>query len=193
MSLDKVPKSSRTGIPGWETEAEEERLIELASEVRKGGTIVELGCEYGRSTANFLIGSHQTVAVISVDIFPTDHPEVGDLLETYQANVTPFVQDRRIGLMHGDSHEASKHWNAGGIDLLFIDADHSYEAVKRDIEGWVPHVRVGGFVAFHDCAINMHSHPLHFEVSKAVDEWKSRAEVTEFQQVDSLRVFRKDG
>jgi len=36
------------------------------------------------------------------------------------------------------------------IDLLFIDGDHSLEGVKRDIEHWVPHVREGGLVLFHD-------------------------------------------
>jgi predicted O-methyltransferase YrrM len=36
------------------------------------------------------------------------------------------------------------------IDFLFIDADHSYPAVKADWEGWAPHVVSGGHVAMHD-------------------------------------------
>lgn len=38
----------------------------------------------------------------------------------------------------------------GQVDFLFIDADHSYESVKRDFELWRPLVRSGGMIAFHD-------------------------------------------
>jgi cephalosporin hydroxylase len=36
------------------------------------------------------------------------------------------------------------------IDFLFIDGDHSYEAVKSDFENYSKFVRKGGIVAFHD-------------------------------------------
>ena len=36
------------------------------------------------------------------------------------------------------------------LDFLFIDADHTYEGVKRDFEMYSPLVREGGIIAFHD-------------------------------------------
>ena len=36
------------------------------------------------------------------------------------------------------------------VDMLFIDADHRYEGVKRDFENYSPLVKEGGIVAFHD-------------------------------------------
>ena len=36
------------------------------------------------------------------------------------------------------------------IDLLFIDGDHAYEAVKADFESLSPLVRQGGIIMFHD-------------------------------------------
>src|SRR5439155_14171371 len=36
------------------------------------------------------------------------------------------------------------------IDLLFIDGDHSYEAVRADLEVWLPKLKDDGIVAFHD-------------------------------------------
>jgi predicted O-methyltransferase YrrM len=47
------------------------------------------------------------------------------------------------------SDQASRGWSLP-IDFLFIDGDHSDEAVRRDWEEWSPHVRPGGRVAFHD-------------------------------------------
>jgi predicted O-methyltransferase YrrM len=47
------------------------------------------------------------------------------------------------------SGEAARDWNIP-IDFIFIDADHSYEAVKADWQAWSSHVRIGGIAALHD-------------------------------------------
>src|SRR5690606_1473944 len=47
------------------------------------------------------------------------------------------------------SQETAANWN-GPIRLLFIDADHSYQASRLDFELWSPHVVMGGMIAFHD-------------------------------------------
>lgn len=36
------------------------------------------------------------------------------------------------------------------LDLLFIDADHTYLGVKRDFDRFAPCVKEGGVIAFHD-------------------------------------------
>lgn len=38
------------------------------------------------------------------------------------------------------------------VDFVFIDADHSYDAVRADILAWAPKLRVGGMLAGHDIA-----------------------------------------
>jgi len=195
---DGVPKSPHTGIPGWDTDAEEEMLIKLARTVPDGGVIVEIGSEYGRSAGAFLLGSKRTVRLVSVDLFPTDHPLVGDLLAAYQGNVEEIAQsmDRYVGTMRGDSAEASKHWPADkSIDLLFVDAGHTYEQVKADIDGWMQYVRIGGVATFHDCAVDESSHPLHLEVSRAIDDWQANEQGnwTELPRVDTLRAFVRMG
>lgn len=47
------------------------------------------------------------------------------------------------------SHRAGRRWSEP-LDFLFIDADHSYEAVCEDWDLWSPHVVTGGVVAMHD-------------------------------------------
>jgi hypothetical protein len=48
---------------------------------------------------------------------------------------------------------------AGPIELLFIDGDHSYEAVRRDAELWLPRLMDGGTVMFHDAATAVYTGP----------------------------------
>ena len=36
------------------------------------------------------------------------------------------------------------------LDFIFIDADHTYESVKKDIELWTPKVKHEGIILGHD-------------------------------------------
>jgi predicted O-methyltransferase YrrM len=61
-----------------------------------------------------------------------------------------------LHLIRADSHDMDtlervrKILGPEPLDYLFIDADHTYEGVKRDFEMYSPLVRKGGTVVFHD-------------------------------------------
>ncbi len=63
---------------------------------------------------------------------------------------------QKIELIRADSHKKStlnyvkKLLNGKKLDFLFIDADHSYDGVKKDFEMYSPLVKNGGLIAFHD-------------------------------------------
>lgn len=46
--------------------------------------------------------------------------------------------------------EAAARVPDGWADFVFIDAGHSYDAVKEDIRLWAPKVRAGGWLGGHD-------------------------------------------
>jgi predicted O-methyltransferase YrrM len=52
------------------------------------------------------------------------------------------------------------------FDAIFIDGDHTYEFVKRDIETWGRRVRAGGKILLHDAIPRFHG------VVRAVREWE---------------------
>jgi SAM-dependent methyltransferase len=56
------------------------------------------------------------------------------------------------------------------MDFIFIDADHTYHAVKRDLTAWYPVLKPGGLFFGHD-----YNHPRDHQgiwgVKKAVDEF----------------------
>ena len=70
------------------------------------------------------------------------------------------------------SHEAVRIVDDKSMDLVFIDADHSYKSTKKDIEMWSPKVRDGGILCGHD-----YENPDWVEVKKAVDEMYPNAEI----------------
>jgi hypothetical protein len=65
-----------------------------------------------------------------------------------------------------DSGEAAKQFSDGHFDIVFLDADHSYEGCASDIQAWAPKVKSGGWLGGHDFI----GRPT-WGVQKAVTEW----------------------
>ena len=61
--------------------------------------------------------------------------------------------DSKIRICQGYSYDYLQKINKN-IDLIFIDANHSYNAVRADFLGWAPKVRSGGTIVFHDVDFN---------------------------------------
>lgn len=45
---------------------------------------------------------------------------------------------------------AHNHFEDQSLDIVFIDADHSYSSVKKDIQNWLPKIKPGGIISGHD-------------------------------------------
>ena len=71
-----------------------------------------------------------------------------------------------VSLIRENSIEVAKSFVEGKkhFGFVYIDADHSYESIRGDIDAWMPLVEKGGVLAGHDC-----DH-FHQGVVKAVQE-----------------------
>lgn len=79
----------------------------------------------------------------------------------------------------------------GPVHLLFIDGDHSYGAVARDIAGWAPKVPAGGVIAFHDFAPDPKVAAKHAGIKRAVLEWEQDAQWHLLTPAGSIRAYRR--
>lgn len=56
----------------------------------------------------------------------------------------------RTEFLKGESVEMAERVPEGSLRLVYIDADHSFDAVLRDLRAWKPKLGPGGVMAFHD-------------------------------------------
>ena len=77
-------------------------------------------------------------------------------------NNTRFFNN--VNLIKDYSHNVSTIFADKSVDLVYIDGDHSYQAVNKDIELYLPKIKQGGILAGHDYSKSWPG------VVKAVDE-----------------------
>jgi predicted O-methyltransferase YrrM len=134
--------------------------------------IVELGCYHGRSTRAMLDSSQARIWCIDCWNLPPDRSgrDVSDAdLQIFLDNIQD-VRDRVV-ILRMFTREAAGLLPEGCFDLVVVDADHCYEAVKFDILHYGPLLRSGGILCGHDYR------PGDGLVSKAVDELLTRPEI----------------
>jgi predicted O-methyltransferase YrrM len=149
-------------IQAWLKEIEGDVLYRLARDGEGTGAIVEIGSWMGRSTAWLAAGSmargrEHVHAVDTFDGGPAlkaeDYPilkEQGTTYHVFTENLERAGVFDHVEPVIADSRAAAAGWDKGAIRLIFIDGDHSYEAVKADLEAWLPHVASGGYIVFDD-------------------------------------------
>lgn len=152
-SFDFDVEGVATKIDGCLFRGEENYLAELARSCSGKGVIVEIGSYLGRSTVSLGLGSMQGsgTMVFTYDHFQGD-PYMEVSLQQYELlknNILQAGVDTIVLTSNKPSDVAVKDFK-DPIELLFIDADHTFESVENDYLLWSPKVISGGFIAFHD-------------------------------------------
>lgn len=61
-----------------------------------------------------------------------------------------FKDKEEVVILKGFSHKMAELIPDNHLGLVYIDADHTYNGVKADIQVWMPKLVKGGVMAFHD-------------------------------------------
>ena len=155
MSEIKRAVDTAIQIDGQVPRVELETLVKLASKVPKDQVIVEIGTYRGRSAVALALGSRMgnTVRVYTVDPhLPFTGVKGGkfsplDMAVAYRNITHVGVGDLVACICLPSSYVM---WEDKNIGLLFIDDDHTYNALMLNLVTWIPHIVDGGILAFHD-------------------------------------------
>lgn len=159
--MNLLATATKLGIEGFMEAWELERLAELAIDQ----DVLEIGSFKGLSSWAMAISAKSLWCVDTFKANSAGQQQMEDhtTLAFFQHAISRF---KNVNYVISDSADAAKMDTLPlGFDMIFLDAMHTYEDVKADIERWYPRVLSGGLMVFHDYA-----HPHFPGVKQAVDE-----------------------
>uniref|UniRef100_A0A6C0LYG2 Methyltransferase n=1 Tax=viral metagenome TaxID=1070528 RepID=A0A6C0LYG2_9ZZZZ len=117
---------------------------------------LEIGTHYGHSICNMLQSKYNS-KYIGIDIFKRwGNSKITNMEKLANDNVKKFnINNYECKLLKANSQTKStidlvKEYFPEGIDLLFIDGDHSYNGIINDFNNYFPLVNKGGYIVFDD-------------------------------------------
>lgn len=146
-----VDISKALTIPGWMSERE---LLWLANKAARYQYIVEFGSFHGRSTR--ALADNCSGRIWAVDPWNGDYPkqngETFEKVNTYVfpqfcENLKEHIKSGRLIPVRGFSYSFKLPYQ---VDMVFIDGDHRYETVLKDIDKAMELVKTDGMVCGHD-------------------------------------------
>ncbi len=180
-------------VQGWCQKEELEALFNLSGLCLRGS--IEIGGFCGRSTAAICLGRENNPnsaagTHVVVDHFVCSDPQAPkDVKAASQANTGRLPLRRTRLVLHPVASEKAwpllKNLRAG---LLFIDGNHTFDAVTTDMNLYAPLVTPGGWLILHDCYGKYEA-----EVCRAADKWFTEHphEFEETAKVKSMRVLKR--
>jgi SAM-dependent methyltransferase len=112
--------------------------MDLLDALPKAGRIAEIGTLKGDFAREIL----KRCAPRHLDIIDID----------FSACDPAVTGDGRVACHIGLSHVMLARFADATFDWIYVDADHAYAAVRRDIAAAAPKVKPGGFLVFNDFA-----------------------------------------
>jgi cephalosporin hydroxylase len=143
-SFEKVWKHTNTvGSVASFDHAAARLLYKCLIRVPKKGTVLEIGCQYGRSTSVIMqVAKEIGFDVILVDPFNQDNRAMSPCLSMLQEMNHPFT-------LHYRSSQELEVWPKE-IDLIHLDGDHEAEPLTKDLHRSTKYLLNGGFLCCHD-------------------------------------------
>lgn len=157
--MNLLETATALGVSGFLHPAELEKLAELAI----NRDVLEIGSFMGLSAWGMAITAK---SLHCVDTFKANSAGQTQMphLTTREAFLKAVSRFSNVTSFTGTSEEAARVVY-DRFDMIFLDAMHTYEDVRDDIQRWWLRLKPGGWMVFHD-----YGHANFPGVKKAVDE-----------------------
>lgn len=165
-------------IDGWLPECEAMALYDAAIKLTDNQPVaVEIGSWQGKSSVIIAKGikNKNNPLLYCIDPFDASSDAQGaedlrqranklevTLKEIFLKNITKCNVRQYIKVLEGKSQDFVNDWQEK-IDFLFIDGDHSYEAILGDFLSWSKFIKSGGYIALHDVMTDSAGRKVYYE------------------------------
>jgi len=110
---------------------------------------VEIGSYIGASSLMIAKGLNADSELYCVDTWENDAMTEGNWDTFVEFKKNTGLVANKIVMGRSNSADAAKKFE-DTIDFLFLDGDHSYEGVKKDVDAWLEKLKSGGIITMHD-------------------------------------------
>jgi predicted O-methyltransferase YrrM len=164
-------------INGWFTY---QKLYEDMVNKFDDAIFVEIGSYQGKSTvfmAENIKDKKKNIKFYAIDPLdgsgdPVLSPGYHNTQKIYFTNIEPVK--KYINTLIGYSFEKVDFFEDNSLDFVFIDGDHTYDGISRDINDWWPKIKPEGILAGHDYQYEWEG---AVDVVKAVDDFFPNATI----------------
>ena len=131
----------------------------LVSTIPSGGKFIECGAWLGKSSSYLCDIAQNKINIYIIDTWKgsINELETNHKLAQEKDVFSLFIEnmgERKFIPIISDGVIAASKFDDNSCDVVFIDMEHTYEAVKKDIDAWLPKVKIGGYIAGHDYESN---------------------------------------
>lgn len=170
-------------------------VVEIGSWLGKSSVVLAKGIKRKNSPYLYCIDPFNASGDdLSVTIFTKIHlKKERPLKDIFVDNIKAYGVSDYIKILEGYSYNFAKDWDQP-IVFLFIDGDHSYDAVLQDYLSWSKFIRPGGYIAFHDVELEPRKDGSYYweGPGKVVREYiLNNDEWVEKRLINSLFIARK--
>lgn len=128
--------------------------VDLLSIIPKNCIFAELGVFIG-SYSKTIIDIVEPSKVYLVDIFGKGNAHssgihVNDLSLYYDVLRKEYLKNEKVEVLKSSTNDFLNGLQKNYLDAVYIDADHTYEAVKQDLENSYPKIKNNGYIMGHD-------------------------------------------
>lgn len=120
----------------------------------KKPTVAEVGVAEGFFSADMCAWGLSKLYMVDLwesnSSFPGDAGSPQEWHNKNYKDAMERVQGYSVEVLRGPSVGMSQHVKNGSLDLVYLDACHSYQCVTDDLKAWLPKLKKGGIMAGHD-------------------------------------------
>mgnify|MGYP001585028591 CR=1 FL=1 len=141
------------------------------------GIVAEIGVHHG-DNAQTILDSASADTLILIDCWEQQSgpyardPSNTQLKGVYEQVVKRFAANSSVSVLKMYSSVAAMLFTNEAFDWVYIDADHTLQAVRADLAMWWPKVKVRGFLCGHDYIVDKYNKSYSYiQVKQAVNEF----------------------